>query len=78
MFVTPFIPLTLRGIFKEGTTMLRIPLLRIRGERGVMKKRVLILIGDIKGESPNFKMELVEKLNYYNLERSEVVLCARL
>ncbi len=37
MFVTPFIPLILWGIFKEGITILRIPLLRIRRERGVMK-----------------------------------------
>jgi hypothetical protein len=41
-----------------------------------MEKRALTLIGGVEGESPNFKMNLVEKLNYCNLERSEVVLCA--
>ena len=42
--------------------MLRVPLLRVRGGKG-----------SYEGESPNFKMELVEKLNYYN--RSEARSC---
>jgi hypothetical protein len=50
--------------------MLRIPLLRIRGERGVMKARIPTLMGDVGGESLNFKVELVEKLNYYNLSEA--------
>jgi hypothetical protein len=41
-----------------------------------MKARILVLIGDVEGESLNFKMEFVEKLNYCNLERSEAALCA--
>jgi hypothetical protein len=56
--------------------MLRIPLLRIRGERGVMKARILVLIGDVKGESLNFKMGFVEKLSYCNLERGKAAVCA--
>jgi len=30
-----------------------------------LKERILVLRRDVAGYSPNFKMELVEKLNYY-------------
>jgi len=50
---------------KERIPMLRIPFLRLRGARGVMKERILVLRRDVGGHSPNFKMELTEKLNYY-------------
>jgi hypothetical protein len=30
-----------------------------------LKERILISRGDVKGKSPNFKTELVEKINYY-------------
>jgi len=33
-----------------------------------MKKRVLGLRGDVEGKSPDFKRELVEKLNYYRIQ----------
>jgi len=44
--------------------------LKIRGVRGVMKARILILIGNVEGESLNFKVELVEKLDYCNLSEA--------
>ena len=50
---------------KERISMLRIPLLRLRGVRGVMRERIFVLRRDVAGHSPNFKMELTEKLNYY-------------
>jgi len=34
MFITPFIPLILRGIFKERITMLRIPPLKSKRGKG--------------------------------------------
>ena len=30
-----------------------------------MKERILVLRRDVAGHSPNFKMKLTEKLNYY-------------
>ena len=36
-----------------------------------MKKRILGLRGDVEGESPDFKRELVEKLNYYKIQMTK-------
>jgi hypothetical protein len=56
--------------------MLRISLSNIKGERGVMKARIFVLIEDVEGERLNFKIEFVEKLDYYNLGRSKAALSA--
>jgi len=53
--------------------MLRIPLLGVRGARGVMKEKILVLRRDVAGHSPDFKMELTEKLNYYEGEKLEAI-----
>jgi hypothetical protein len=37
----------------------------LKGDVGVKN---LYLRGDVKGKSPNFKTELVEKINYYFVE----------
>ena len=66
--------LILSGTFKKKILIVRdntkafpkIAPLKIRGARGVMKERVLILRGDSAGDSLNSNMELVEKPNYYH------------
>jgi hypothetical protein len=72
-----FKPLILGGYLRKESHYAKDSSLKnIRGERGVMKARILVLIGDVEGESLNFKMEFVKKLNYCNLERSEAALYA--
>ena len=43
------------------------------GARGVMKEKILVLRRDVAGHSPDFKMELTEKLNYYEGEKLEAI-----
>jgi len=46
--------------------MLKIPPLESkRGKGSYEGERILVLRRDVAGHSPNFKMELTEKLNYY-------------
>ena len=45
----------INGGKKRIPMLRRFPLLKLRGERGVIKERILISRGDVAGDSPNFR-----------------------
>jgi len=51
----PLYPPYLKGDKKRIPMLRRFPLFKIRGERGVMKERILISRGNVAGDSPNFR-----------------------